>query len=67
MIAEQLPENPIERLSLVQDCMARVAGVEPLLLTPNMIRKMRGKNLAVREALEKGVVLVDDLRAIKIT
>jgi hypothetical protein len=32
-----------------------------------MIRKMRGKNLAVREALEKGVVLVDDLlRAIKI-
>jgi predicted nucleotidyltransferase len=67
IIAEQLPENPIERLSLIEDCMARVAGVEPLLLTPNMIRKMRGKNLAVREALEKGVVLVDDLlRAIKI-
>jgi predicted nucleotidyltransferase len=67
IIAEQLPENPIERLSLIEDCMARVAGVEPLLLTLNMIRKMRGKNLAVREALEKGVVLVDDLlRAIKI-
>ena len=66
IIAEQLPENPIERLSLIEDCMARVAGVEPLLLTPNMMRKMRGKNLAVREALEKGVVLVDDLRAIKI-
>ncbi len=66
IIAEQLPENPIERLSLIEDCMARVAGVEPLLVTPNMIRKMRGKNLAVREALEKGVVLVDDLlRAIK--
>ena len=67
IIAEQLPENPIERLSLIEDCMARVAGVEPLLLTLNMIRKMRGKNLAVREALEKGVVLLDDLlRAIKI-
>ena len=67
VIAEQLPENPVERLSLVEDCMARVAGVEPLLLTPDMMRKMRGKNLAVREALEKGVVLVDDLlRAIKI-
>ena len=66
IIAEQLPENPVERLSLIEDCMARVAGVEPLLLTPNMMRKMRGKNLAVREALEKGVVLVDDLRAIKI-
>jgi len=67
IIAEQLPENPVERLSLIEDCMARVAGVEPLLLTPNMIWKMRGKNLAVREALEKGVVLVDDLlRAIKI-
>ena len=67
IIAEQLPENPIERLSLIEDCMARVAGVEPLLLTLNMIRKMRGKNLAIREALEKGVVLLDDLlRAIKI-
>jgi hypothetical protein len=66
VIAEQLPKNPIERLSLVEDCMARVAGVEPLLLTPDMIQRMRGKNLAVREALEKGVVLVDDLRAIKI-
>jgi len=67
VIAEQLPENPVERLSLIEDCMARVAGVEPLLLTPDMMRKMRGKNLAVREALERGVVLVDDLlRAIKI-
>ncbi len=66
VIAKQLPENPIERLSLVQDCMARVAGVEPLLLTPDMMQKMRGKNLAVREALEKGVVLVDDLEALKI-
>jgi predicted nucleotidyltransferase len=61
VIAEQLPENPIERLSLVQDCMARVAGVEPLLLTPDMVQRIRGRNLAVREALEKGVVLIDDL------
>jgi predicted nucleotidyltransferase len=66
VIAEQLPENPIERLSLVEDCMARVAGVEPLLLTPDMVKRMRGKNLAVREALERGVVLVDDLEVLKI-
>ena len=66
VIAEQLPENPVERLSLIEDCMARVAGVEPLLLTPDMVQRMRGKNLAVREAFEKGVVLVDDLEALKI-
>jgi predicted nucleotidyltransferase len=66
VIAKQLPENPIERLSLVQDCMARVAGVEPLLLTPDMMQRMRGKNLAVREALERGLVLVYDLEALKI-
>jgi hypothetical protein len=66
VIAEQLLENPIERLSLVEDCVARVAGVEPLLLTPDMVQRMKGKNLAVREALEKGVVLVDDLEALKI-
>jgi hypothetical protein len=46
--------------------MAMAAGVEPLLLTPDMMQKMRGKNLAVREALEKGVVLVYDLEALKI-
>jgi hypothetical protein len=37
-------------------CMARVAGVESLLLTLDEMRKMRGKSLAVREALGKGVM-----------
>ncbi|MFZ8792771.1 MAG: hypothetical protein ACO2O2_02635 [Acidilobaceae archaeon] len=34
-------------------CMARVAGVESLLLTLDEMQKMRGKSLAVREALGK--------------
>jgi len=36
--------------------MARVAGVESLLLTLDEMQKMRGKSLGVREALGKGVM-----------
>ncbi len=61
MVAENLPKSPIERLSLAEDCMKRYAGIEPLLVTLEDLHRMKGKNPAVDDALERGIVLADEL------
>jgi len=61
IIAKELPQNPLERLNLIDACIKRYPRVEPILITVSEFIRMRHKNLAILEALEKGIKLIDRL------
>ncbi len=56
-----LPENPLKRLDVLDDCLAQAPIVEPLVLTVRELLEKAGKcNPAVVEALGRGVILYMD-------
>ncbi|MEL9998136.1 MAG: nucleotidyltransferase domain-containing protein [Sulfolobales archaeon] len=61
IIAKELPQNPLERLNLIDVCIRRYPRIEPVLITVKEFIKMRCRNPAILEALERGVKLVDKL------
>jgi predicted nucleotidyltransferase len=58
-----LPPNPIHRLSMVEDCIKITPDVEPVILTVEELWKRYQKNdPLVREAMEKGLTIIDKLK-----
>jgi predicted nucleotidyltransferase len=56
----RLPVNPIRRLEIIEDCLRKYPLIEPVILTVDELGKRRSNPL-VREALEKGRVICDNL------
>ena len=61
---EVLPENPVQRLDLIEECISEYPVVEPVIITVEEFIR-RKKNPVIREALEKGVVVYDSLGGVK--
>jgi len=61
IIAKELPQNPLERLNLIDTCIRKYPRVEPILVTVNEFIRMRHKSPTILEALEKGIKLIDML------
>jgi len=61
VIAERLPANPLRRLDLVEECLELAPRVEPVVISVEEFHRLRGKNPAVLEALQSGVLLLDQL------
>jgi predicted nucleotidyltransferase len=64
IVAENLPQKPLERLSTIDVCLSRFPRVEPILITIEEFVKMKKKSVAVIEAVERGIVLLDMLNLI---
>ncbi len=63
IVSPRLPENPLRRLDLLQD--PRHPEIEPIPITPREYRRQLSLGTPlIREAMEKGVVLRDDLRLV---
>jgi len=57
-----LPPNPLKRLDVVEECFLEASGVEPVILTiSEFAEKLRKRDPVAVEAVEKGVVVLDDL------
>ncbi len=57
-----LPASPLERLNLVEDCLAKSPHVDLVLLTVEELRRNYAKNNpATREAVENGVEVANTL------
>jgi predicted nucleotidyltransferase len=54
---EELPANPIKRLSLIEECLMSFPGVEPLILTTGELKALARKNPLIRKNINEGVVL----------
>ena len=61
VVARSLPRNPLERLDLVRECLTRFPRVEPVVVTVEEFKRMKGRNPAIAEATQKGILLVDEL------
>jgi hypothetical protein len=61
IVAENLPKNPLERLRLVDECLRLFPRVEPIIITVDELARRRDRDPAVKEALQLGIVLVDEL------
>jgi predicted nucleotidyltransferase len=61
IIAERVSANPIERLGYVHECLKETPRVEPVIISLDEFRKLRKKNPAVLDALNNGIVLLDQL------
>jgi len=59
VVAKNLPKNPLQRLSLIDECVRRFPRVEVVIVTIEEFTKMRNKNPAIMEATQKGVTLID--------
>ena len=58
----QLPENPLRRLELIQDCLSQATEVEPVVVTLEELRKrILKKDPLIREAALHGVILHDTI------
>ncbi len=61
---EVLPENPVQRLDLIEECISEYPVVEPVIITVEELIR-RKNNPIIREALERGVVVYDSLGGVK--
>ncbi len=61
ILAENLPQNPIKRLDLIQNCLEKTPRIEPLIITISEFTKMKNKNPAIIDALKNGVILINNL------
>jgi len=57
-----LPTNPLRRLDMVEECLLNAGAVEPIILTEKeFLERLRRRDPAVVEAVEKGITLLDSL------
>jgi len=62
-----LPPNPLRRLDMFEDCLLAASGVEPVILTVEEFKnRLRKRDPAAIEAVEKGVTVVDELNLKKL-
>jgi Nucleotidyltransferase domain. len=66
VVAENLPRNPLKRFELVEECLKMYPRVESIIITVEELIKKRGRDPAVTEAIQKGVILIDLLELDKI-
>jgi predicted nucleotidyltransferase len=65
VVKGSLPKSPIERLGLVEDCLAKAPGVEPVIITSEEFKKLLKKNdPLVTSALKEGIPLIGNLQAL---
>jgi len=65
VVKGSLPKSPIERLGLVEDCLAKAPGVEPVIITSEEFKKLLKKNdPLVAGALKEGVPLIGNPQAL---
>lgn len=58
-----LPPNPLKRLDMIEECLAIVSEIEPIILTINEFRdRLRKRDPAIIEAIDKGIVILDELK-----
>lgn len=58
-----LPSNPLRRLDAIEECLLIASNVEPIILTINEFRdRLRKRDPAVVEAVERGIVVLDELK-----
>jgi hypothetical protein len=67
IVAENLPQNPLERLSLIDKCLASPPRAELIPITVKEFVKMRNRNLVIVKATERGIALLDLLNLISTT
>lgn len=57
-----VPRNPVKRLDLIHECMKLNPLIEPIIIThEELVKLLNKKNPLVLEALQRGVVLIDEL------
>lgn len=61
VVAKDLPQNPLRRLDLVDECLRRHPKVEAVIVTVGEFVKMKNKNPAIIEATQRGITLVDSI------
>ena len=60
--SRELPKNPIERLSLVEECLSLSPRIELVILSVDELRRQLAKgNPLVVEAVERGVEVINTL------
>ena len=61
IVAEGVPRNPLERLSLLDECLWVAPRVEPLVVSLEEFFKFWERNPAIIDAVKSGVVLLDNI------
>lgn len=62
VVVEDAPSNPLRRLDIVEECLAKAPRVEPIIVTLKEYRELVEKgNPVVVDVREHGVVLFDTL------
>jgi len=65
VVKGSLPKSPIERLGLVEDCLAKAPRVEPVIITSEEFKALLRKNdPLVAGALKEGVPLIGNPQAL---
>lgn len=65
VVRGSLPKSPIERLGLVEDCLAKAPEVEPVIITSEEFKALlRKNNPLVTSALKEGVPLIGNTQAL---
>ncbi len=66
VVGRKLPDNPLRRLDLVEDCLRLTPGIEPVIVTVEELKRLIEKgNPIVVEALGKGILIVDELELLE--
>jgi len=59
VVRGELPKRPTERLSLIDHCLERYSGVEPILVTEEEFEAMKAKRNPIAEDIERhGIYLL---------
>ncbi|MEM0235284.1 hypothetical protein [Thermofilum sp.] len=58
---EGVPRNPLERLDLLDECLWVAPRVEPLVVSLEEFFKFWKRNPAIIDAMQSGVVLLDNI------
>jgi predicted nucleotidyltransferase len=63
VVKGSLPKSPLERLDLVEDCLAKAPEIEPVIITLEEFKVLLKKNdPLVVGALKEGVLLIGNLQ-----
>ena len=60
-----LPQNPLRRLDLIDECLIKTPGIEPVIITLEEFKiLLKRNNPLILSALKEGVLLIGDLRVL---
>jgi predicted nucleotidyltransferase len=60
-----LPQNPLKRLDLIEECLAKTPSIEPVVLTLDEFKVLLRRNSPlILGAIREGVLLIGDLQTL---